>query len=115
MPFEVCIGSVVVGCTDLESGDPAMGVVHGVFRPNTYYSEYRRFADEDGFLRPDAEVLVRNAEGKPLQPNQGTFIQDFSTIQADDFIEVSILGLHDYETWFPGRYGQGLKKSDSNK
>ena len=103
MRFEVLIGEVVVGETDLERGDAPMGVAFGEFVPNAQYAGYERLADKDGFIRPPDEVSVRSKSGEILRSPVGTCIQDLTKEIGEPAREVSILGMHwqDYEKWFP--------------
>jgi len=105
MRFQVLIGDMVVGTSDLEYGDPPMGVAHGSLLPNSAYREFQHLTDEDGFVRTQSEIRIRSVDGQQfLEPSEGAFIQDFSTDMTKPEVEVSILGLHRYEDWFPEHY-----------
>ena len=87
MRYEVLSGGSCIGWSELEFGDPPMGVAHGRFHPSDFY----RSALHAG---PEADLRAR-PEGSDefFQPSAGVFIEDLSAEFGPEGIEVSVLGL----------------------
>ncbi len=92
MRFDVLVDDIVVGWTELESGDPPMGVASGLLHPNDAYAA----------VRPGATFRVRTPDGKLFEPTAGVHVVDYSTDIESDGIEISVLGLDSavYRTYF---------------
>jgi len=81
--FEILAGDVVIGWSELESGDPPMGVALGRLHFTPAYGS-----------APVATALHVRPEGEPFfEPCGGVFITDLRDELGDDAIEVSVLGL----------------------
>jgi len=102
--FEIYSGSSLVGWSELESGDPPMGVAFGQFIPSPEYASIQPtvLASMNG-VAPQPSLSVRLADGTPLQSTAGVHIADHSAEVGAEGIEVSILGLShpQYESLFP--------------
>ena len=110
MRYEVFSGEFCIGWSELEFGDPPMGVAHGRFYPSDLYLSSRHTG-------PDADLRARPEGSQDLfQPSGGVFIEDLSADFGPEGIEVSILGLDEptyrrffshhvktYEDQFPSR------------
>jgi len=92
MKYEVFAGDVMIGWSELEKGDPPMGVALGVFHPTDSYR-----AGEARGLR------VRPEGGGFFEPAAGVQIEDYSADLGADGIEISVLGLDadTYQQFFP--------------
>jgi len=98
--FEVLSGSNLIGWSDLELGDPPMGVAFGRFFPSPAYSI--------GMALPQDEISqsslsLRISGGETLRSSAGVQITDYSADLGPDGIEVSIFGITypSYESLFP--------------
>ncbi len=83
MRFEVVVDDVVVGWTELESGDPPMGVAVGRMHPNDAYAG----------VKPGSSFRVRAVGDEFLKPSGGVHVADHSAELGPDAIEISVLGL----------------------
>jgi hypothetical protein len=91
--FEILAGDVVIGWSELESGDPPMGVALGRVHVAPAYG-----------AAPPATGLRVRPEGEPFfEPSGGVSITDYRDELGDDAVEVSLLGLdaETYARWFP--------------
>lgn|SRR5690606_12647427 len=88
MRFEVLAGDVLIGWSELEHGDPPMGVAHGKREATTAY----------GSTPPDAVLRVRPVGEAFFEPAGGVHIEDLRADLGPDAVEVSVLGL-DHETY----------------
>ena len=88
MRFEILAGEVVIGWSELEHGDPPMGVAHGKLNVTSAY----------GSTPPDARLRARPAGEPFFEPIGGVHIDDFRADLGPDEIEVSVLGL-DHEIY----------------
>jgi hypothetical protein len=97
MRYEVLPGDTQIGWSELEFGDPPMGVAHGRFHPSDHYrSSSHAGSNTDLRARPEGS-------GEFFQPSGGVFIEDLSADFGPEGIEVSILGLDGatYRRFFP--------------
>lgn len=94
MRYEVLAGDVVIGWSELETGDPPMGVASGVLHPNEFY---------DRALAVAGGLRVRPEGGELFEPVAGVQIEDYSRELGPEGIEVSVLGLDAeiYDRYFP--------------
>lgn len=88
MKFEIVAGDVVIGWSELEYGDPPMGVAHGRLNVTTAYGS-----------TPTGALLRARPVGESFfEPIGGVHIEDLRADLGPDEIEVSVLGL-DHETY----------------
>jgi hypothetical protein len=115
MRFEILSGSTLVGYSDLEQGDPPMGVAFGRFFPLPAYASIRALVVS---LRDSSfeslPLSVRVVGGHLLQPEGGVAIRDFSAEHGDEAIEVEVFGIAypQYEELLPehvAAYGRTFK------
>jgi hypothetical protein len=105
MRFEVLSESVVIGYSNLEAGDPAMGVAGGKFLPSPAYADIQPavIAARNG-LQSHLALTVRLVNSIELPARGGVVIEDYSTeLGADDGLRVEVLGIGYplYEELFP--------------
>jgi len=81
--YEVVAGDVVIGWSELENGDPPMGVALGRLHVNDAYASFQ----------PGAPLRVRPPGGAFFEPVGGVHIEDYSADLGPDAIEVSVLGI----------------------
>ena len=96
MRYEVLSGDAIIGWSELECGDPPMGVAFGRFHPSNLYVPSRHSG-------PNCGLRVRPEGGDEfIEPSEYVFIEDRSTEFGLEGIEVSILGLGaaTYERFF---------------
>ncbi|GFE79568.1 hypothetical protein GCM10011487_15680 [Steroidobacter agaridevorans] len=106
--FNVYRGEEMIGGSDLEFGDPPMGVAFGRFIPNERYK---------GAGAASSGVLsVCTASGVLIEASGGVHLEDQSAELGPDGMEVSVLGIAspEYGTLFPEHvtaYEHRLKSS----
>jgi len=78
-PFEVFAGSTLVGYSELEHGDPPMGVAEGKFMPSPAYRAIQPsvVAAREG-SQAHLALTVRTADGRELPAQSGFRIADYS-------------------------------------
>jgi hypothetical protein len=93
MKYEILADEIVIGWSELEKGDPPMGVALGVFHPTEAY----------GRLTSGAVLRVRPEDAAFFEPVAGVHIEDFSGDLGPDGMEVSVLGIDadTYQRYFP--------------
>ena len=93
MKYEVVAGDVVIGWSELEAGDPPMGVASGRLHPTSAYVG----------VSVDVTLRVRPEGASFFEPAAGVYIEDHSADLGPEGIEVSVLGLDAavYELHFP--------------
>jgi hypothetical protein len=92
MKYEVFSGDVMIGWSELEAGDPPMGVAFGVFHPS------------DSYRAREAQGLRVRPEGCAFfEPVAGVHIEDYSADLGADGMEISVLGIDGdtYRRFFP--------------
>ena len=92
--FEVLAGQTVVGHSDLELGDPPMGVAGGLFVPLPEYDEIRSLciaARESSQEHIGLSVRVPGAEALPTQG--GVQILDYGSELGAEGMEVHACGI----------------------
>lgn len=91
--FEAFSNGQHIGWSDLELGDPPMGVAFGVFVPAPGYSsiqeQVRACAQHD---QSHFNFTVRIAGGEVIRA-AGVSIADYSADCGEDAIELSVLGI----------------------
>lgn len=92
--FEVLSGSTLVGHSELEAGDPPMGVAVGRFVPLPAYESIRSMvvasAEKD---QSQLELSVRLAGGPVLPTQGGVQLIDFSAELGAEGLQVHALGI----------------------
>lgn len=101
--FEIFSNGQHIGWSDLELGDPPMGVAFGVFVPSPDYSSVQE--QIRAFTRLDQRrfnFVVRIAGGEEIRA-AGVSIADNSADCGPDEIELTVLGIEypDYGEIFP--------------
>jgi hypothetical protein len=103
-PFEVFAGSILVGYSELEHGDPPMGVAEGKFMPSPAYGAIQPsvVAAREG-SQAHLALTVRTADGRELPAQSGFRIADYSAELGAEEIQVEVLGVGYplYEELFP--------------
>jgi hypothetical protein len=113
--FEIYSSSLLVGWSDLELGDPPMGVAFGKFNPTVSYAEIQQAVIKAGAGEvASLNLSVRLTGGPELQATGGVQIADYSAEVGEDGIEVSVLGITypEYDLLFPDHllaYEKSLK------
>jgi len=101
--FEIFSNGQRIGWSDLELGDPPMGVAFGVFVPSPDYSSFQQQIrastqrDQRHF-----NFAVHIVEGRQIRAS-GVSIADYSADCGPDAIEITVLGIEypDYGEIFP--------------
>jgi len=93
--FEVLSAGVLVGHSDLESGDPPMGVATGKFLPLPAYDAIQEsvVALREGGSQAHFSLTVRKVGGQELDPVGGVRISDYSAELGSEGLEVEALGI----------------------
>jgi hypothetical protein len=106
--FEIHSDGVLVGYSDLEGGDPPMGVAGGKFMPVRAYDQIRSFTCLSPSQRqiPSQECLklvVRDSGGREIPSSGGIQITDYSAELGPEGLVVEVLGIGYplYEELFP--------------
>jgi len=104
MRFEVKLGTEIVGFSELEGGDPPMGVALGRFFPTAAYSSIQPHCIDhrDCWVAP-SELTVELAGGVPIQCSGGIQIIDLSPELGEAGIQIHLNGVTDppYNELFP--------------
>jgi hypothetical protein len=102
--FEVLSGEIVIGQSELETGDPPMGVASGRFFPMSPYAQVQpaTLAARDG-SQSHLTLSVRLVGGADLPAQGGVQILDYSAELGPEGLEVHVLGIGYllYEKLFP--------------
>ncbi|MCY1538481.1 hypothetical protein D9M68_740230 [compost metagenome] len=98
--FSIYAHEVLVGYSNLEFGDPPMGVAFGIFRPTPGYSTIRSECISNRADQAHLALTVRT-EGQTVLTCAGVGIMDCD--DGPGSIEVNVLGIScpAYETLFP--------------
>ena len=101
--FEVLADSVPIGHTDLEVGDPPMGVASGKLIPLPAYAKVQSHIVASGGSSPQSIVLSIQLVGGQALVCAGVSILDCSADLGPTEIEVTALGISEppYEELFP--------------
>ena len=94
MRFEVKLGSEIIGFSDLERGDPPMGVASGRFVPTPAYASIQSYCikhREHWVSIPGLTVWVAGAA--PIECSGGVQIIDFSPELGEAGIEIHLKGV----------------------
>src|SRR5688572_28786998 len=102
--FEVLADGVVIGHTDLEGGDPPMGVAAGLLRTTPDYAAIRPLVlrSPGGFIK-GIKLVVRECGGSEIPAQGGITIEDHADFPNVSAVEVMALGIPYplYEQLFP--------------
>lgn len=118
--FTVFLNSTAIGYSELEGGDPPMGVAIGKFFPLPSYQEAQPSVIA---ARDDSQdhlaLTVRTIDGQLLPAQGGVQIVDYSPELGAEGIELHVpgIGYPLYEELFPGRhaaYVDSFSKRGSN-
>jgi len=110
--FTVFSHDQLIGETDLEWGDPPMGVAGGRFIPAPAYGAIQEAVRESfGSSQAALGLTVRTADGSVLPGGGSVSLEDSSDVRGPEAMEVSVLGIAypAYEEWFPqhvAKYGR---------
>lgn len=103
--FEVLSGSTLIGHSELEAGDPPMGVAFGRFIPLPAYDSIKSIviATSEG-EQSHLYLSVRLANGSALPAQGGVQLTDLSAELGPEGLQVSVLGVGYplYQELFPG-------------
>jgi hypothetical protein len=104
MRFEVKFGSEIIGFSELEGGDPPMGVASGRFVPTPTYRSIQEYCIEHrDSWESLPELTVCLAGGAPIECAGGVQIIDFSREIGEAGIEIHLNGVTNppYNDLFP--------------
>lgn len=118
MRFRVLIGDEVIGYSDLEHGDPPMGVVFGSFVPTERYEPHRPLfreiarlgVGEDGAdlyrQRDELGLVVEREDGQRIEPNLGVTVFDLTDEVPEEPPTLQVIGIDSalYAELFPVQY-----------
>ena len=91
MKYQLFANNELIGESNLEVGDPPMGVASGEFHPNKNYFKYQSL-----FESQNTEVLnlcVKSSSGQTLEPAGGIGVEDYSQEMGEQSIQINVLGL----------------------
>jgi hypothetical protein len=100
--FELYSGAALIGWSNLESGDPPMGVAFGTFVPSPAFDAMRSTATDNLGNPVYRDVTVHSADGEVLNEG-GVAIVDGTNCFGPGACEVTIYGIPYplYEILFP--------------
>ncbi len=103
--FEVFANGILIGYSELEAGDPAMGVAGGRLIPLTAYSSIQPSVVAAKDSSQEHLGLVVRFNGNELPAQGGVRLSDYSAELADDGLQVEVLGIGYplYEELFPAQ------------
>ncbi len=102
--FEILCESSLIGWSELELGDPPMGVAFGRFIPAPEYVVIQaQVIAATASKSASPQLSARVVGGPTLESMGGVHIADYSPEVGEEGLEVSVLGLSypPYETLFP--------------
>jgi hypothetical protein len=102
MKFSIYSNNVLVGHSELEFGDPPMGVAFGKFEPSDAYANIRQDCSNNHADQSNLYLSAQTPEGLVI-PCASVGILDYSNELDESFIEVNVLGIEYpmYEVLFP--------------
>ena len=94
MRFVIKVGNKIVGFSDLEYGDPPMGVAFGRLVPTSAYKSIQQqcIACRDAW-EPIPDLTVELEEGQGIEGSGGIQIIDFSPELGEDGMQVHVNGI----------------------
>lgn len=98
--FKVFSGPTLIGWSDLEAGDPPMGVVFGQLPPTDAYADFQGSSIES---QRHKSLSITTAENTPVEASGGIHIEDLSSELGKQAIEIIAFGIESttYESLFP--------------
>jgi hypothetical protein len=102
--YQVFIDNILIGHSDLECGDPPMGIASGHFFPLPVYTEFQsQFIPLRELSQSHLALAVTTSDGK-IVPAKCIAIFDYS--EELDEIQVAVIGIEYllYEELFPEHY-----------
>jgi hypothetical protein len=93
MRFKVLANGVVVGGSELEVGDPPMGVAAGRFLPPRNSAIQSLVVEGRDSSQTHLGLVVCVAEGAEIPSEGGVRITDYSAELGDEGIEIEVLGI----------------------
>ncbi|WP_444899919.1 hypothetical protein ACJJIX_03685 [Microbulbifer sp. VAAC004] len=94
MKFKVFANNQLIGESELESGDPPMGVAFGDLVPNKNYAQHQEVFETQNFdTMSGLNLQVQTEAGLVLEPCSGIGIEDLSKEAGETCIQVNVLGL----------------------
>jgi len=94
MRFEVKVGNDIIGFSELEGGDPPMGVAGGRFVRTPGYASIQPYCVEHRDHWVSIPTLsVSPPGGMPIECSGGVQIEDFSAELGDAGIQIWLLGI----------------------
>jgi hypothetical protein len=107
--FEVLSDATVIGYSELERGDPPMGVAVGTFIPLPAYEAIKStiVTARDG-SQEHLALTVRTADGHTIPTQGGVHVTDYSAELGPEGIQLEVFGIAYplYEELFPGRHAE---------
>ena len=104
MRFEIKLREETIGYSDLEFGDPPMGVAGGLLEPTAAYQSFQPYCIVNrGKWTPDSGLSAHIVGGAKLSC-QCIVIEDDTAELAADGLRVEVMGIPYplYEELFPG-------------
>lgn len=104
MRFEVKLGDETIGYTELEAGDPPMGVAGGRLVPTSAYRSIQLHCiNHRDRWEAIPELCVKTADGVPLECSGPVQILDFSPELGETEIRIEVCGITNppYAELFP--------------
>ncbi len=102
--FDILAGGTLIGHSELDHGDPPMGVAAGRFMPTAAYAAVQAqvIATRNG-SQLDLTLRVLAPDGRELAGDGQVQILDFSPELGPDGMEVQVLGIESptYAALFP--------------
>ena len=85
----------LIGHSELEQGDPPMGVVHGIFNPTLLFDNIRPLAEElpDEDMRRWQGLELRKHNGEIVECTMGVVVIEYGSQNGPFEIEVTCLGI----------------------
>ncbi|MBD8900441.1 hypothetical protein [Rhodanobacter sp. DHG33] len=102
--FHIYSGEQLIGQSELEFGDPPMGVAFGKFTPTPAYANIQsQVISLTGKNQASLHLSACLHSGEALEAVGGVCIADYSAEFGEDGLEVSVLGISSpvYEHLFP--------------
>lgn len=98
--FKVFRGTTLIGWSDLEAGDPPMGVAFGQLLPTNAYSDFQGSSIDS---QSHKSLSITTAENSPVEASGGIYIEDLSSELGEKAIEITALGIESsaYASLFP--------------
>ena len=94
MRFLAKLGNVIIGRSELESGDPPMGVAGGRFFPTPAYASIQAYCIEHrDAWEPIADLKVEEKDGVLIECSGPIQIIDFSAELGESGIEIHLHGV----------------------